>query len=186
MNVNLDKIIEISINILNEEGIKGLSVRKIASRLNIKPSSLYWHIKNKEEIYNNISSKIYSGIKVSENITDPRKYLFELNKQYRRELRKIKDSTEIIKRSQNVCSKRLEYYKVTFICIKNMGIVEKYCLTLANMMNNYVLTFEENSGNSKRTDNDDQFYFGLERIIKGCVIKIRKITITSFAVRGEG
>ena len=166
MKITADYIIGISIKILNEKGVKKLSIREISKKLKIKSSSLYWHIKNKEEIYNKISEKIYNEIDINISEKNHRKYLYELYVRYRIELLKIRDSIEIIRRSDNMPAINKEFIELTAGCIKNMGVKEKYCLMLAAMMNNYVLSFVENEQKLNKK-NEESFNYILEVIIKG-------------------
>ncbi|WP_412679173.1 TetR family transcriptional regulator [Brevibacillus borstelensis] len=44
-------------------GIKKLSIRNVAERLEIKGASLYWHIQNKNELLQSIADEICKRIK---------------------------------------------------------------------------------------------------------------------------
>ncbi len=46
-----DDIVRAALVLLDEEGLDQFSTRKLATRLGIKSPSLYWHIKNKEELF---------------------------------------------------------------------------------------------------------------------------------------
>lgn len=51
MNDTKRKILDISLELLNEKGLKNVSQRSIASVLEISPGNLTYHFKKKEEIY---------------------------------------------------------------------------------------------------------------------------------------
>jgi len=61
-NLSIQKIIETSISLINEKGLEALTMRKLARKLNVQASAVYWHVKNKEELLQllsiNISKKI--------------------------------------------------------------------------------------------------------------------------------
>jgi TetR/AcrR family tetracycline transcriptional repressor len=166
MKITLNKIIEISIKILNDKGINNLSIREIASRLKVKSSSLYWHKNNKNDIYSKVSENIWNNITVPKNLKNSRKILFELNMLFRKELLKIKDSPEIIRKSKQKSS---EYIEESINCIRDLGIKEKYCLTLVNMVYYYVLSYVENEQMKKgfKSEKEEQFKYCLEVLIKG-------------------
>jgi TetR/AcrR family transcriptional regulator, tetracycline repressor protein len=44
------KALEVALDIVDNEGIDGLSIRRLAERLNVNGASLYHHFENKEEI----------------------------------------------------------------------------------------------------------------------------------------
>ena len=54
------KILKVSSALFSEYGYKGTSVRKIASNVGIRESALYNHFKNKEEIFLEVASEIFS------------------------------------------------------------------------------------------------------------------------------
>lgn len=55
------KILKVSSALFSENGYKGTSVRKIASNVGIRESALYNHFKNKEEIFLEVASEIFSS-----------------------------------------------------------------------------------------------------------------------------
>jgi hypothetical protein len=89
----------------------------------------------------------------------------EIYKQYRKELLKIKNSVEIVRKSKESSVGYKDLIKETEKHIKIIGIKEKYCLTLSEMLNNYVLTFVEKE--EKTLEKEDEFNYGLEVILKG-------------------
>jgi AcrR family transcriptional regulator len=46
-----DQIVAAAIEIADEQGIDSLSIRRIATRLGVGATSLYWHIKSKDDLY---------------------------------------------------------------------------------------------------------------------------------------
>ncbi|GMA65427.1 TetR family transcriptional regulator [Alicyclobacillus fastidiosus] len=58
MALNKDVVVEEALRLLNEVGIEGLSLRSLAGRLAVKPPTLYWHIKNKAVLVNEMAERI--------------------------------------------------------------------------------------------------------------------------------
>jgi len=56
--VTLEKIIKVSVPIFMKKGYSGTSIREIASKVGIKSGSLYYHIRDKEELL----EKIHDGL----------------------------------------------------------------------------------------------------------------------------
>jgi TetR/AcrR family tetracycline transcriptional repressor len=52
------QIVEAAINLLDEDGLEGLTLRRLASRLGIQAPSLYWHIRDKAELMNEVGEAI--------------------------------------------------------------------------------------------------------------------------------
>lgn len=47
MALNKEQIIEEALQLLNADGLEGLTLRKLAKRLDVQAPALYWHFKNK-------------------------------------------------------------------------------------------------------------------------------------------
>ena len=54
-----DLIVAEAIDLLNREGLDGVSLRKLAARLNIKAPSLYWHFADKATLLSAMLEKIF-------------------------------------------------------------------------------------------------------------------------------
>jgi hypothetical protein len=59
-NLTKSKICEAAIDIIENNGLEGLSMRKLASKLNIEAASLYNHIANKSQLFDLIQEHLYS------------------------------------------------------------------------------------------------------------------------------
>ncbi|RKF21240.1 TetR family transcriptional regulator [Altericroceibacterium spongiae] len=57
--LSADLIIAEAIQLLQEEGLSGVSLRKVAKRLDASVSSLYWHVKDREALYTLMSGRIF-------------------------------------------------------------------------------------------------------------------------------
>ncbi|WML39641.1 TetR family transcriptional regulator [Neobacillus sp. OS1-2] len=67
MALNKDIIVEEALELLNEKGLESVSLRELAKRLGVKTPTLYWHVKNKASLLNELSERIlrtkFSGIR---------------------------------------------------------------------------------------------------------------------------
>lgn len=141
MGISKDSIVQASIEILNRDGIDNLSMRTIAKELNIKAASLYWHISGKQDLYGLIAEYLCSKIETAYSPEDAKGYILDLNMQFRRTILEIRDSVGIFTDSIPNTPKRLEIIKNILYCLSKLGVKEQNCLTAANMINNYVLSF---------------------------------------------
>ncbi|WP_336502342.1 TetR family transcriptional regulator [Microbacterium paraoxydans] len=48
--------------LLDEVGLADLSMRRIAARLDVQPSALYWHVANKQELLADLADRITAGV----------------------------------------------------------------------------------------------------------------------------
>ena len=54
-----DMIVDEAIALLREDGLDAVTLRQVARRLKVSPSSLYWHVADKEMLYSLMSSSIF-------------------------------------------------------------------------------------------------------------------------------
>jgi TetR/AcrR family transcriptional regulator, tetracycline repressor protein len=63
MNVRtpLDRqaVIQAALNLLNEEGFEGLTLRRLAKDLRVKAPALYWHFTSKQELLDEMSTQVF-------------------------------------------------------------------------------------------------------------------------------
>src|SRR5690625_387821 len=58
MTLKKEIIIDEALQLLNEDGLEGVTLRKLAKRLDVYASALYWHFKNKESLVNEMAEGI--------------------------------------------------------------------------------------------------------------------------------
>jgi len=191
MGISKNEIVVASINILNRDGINGLSMRTIAKELKIKAASLYNHISGKKELYNEIAEYMcIQCVKPDESLA-AKEYVIEIAKSYRAMLLTVRDSVVIFEDSFPSTPSRFEIIKAWTERLKEVGVNEKNLLTVANLFNNYVLSFTEDelrlrsrspeyigmvlqalNPDTKQIfinerDFDEQFLFGLQLLLAG-------------------
>jgi TetR/AcrR family tetracycline transcriptional repressor len=141
MEVSRDALVRSALDILNREGIEGLTMRGLARTLGVKAPALYWHIKNKQELIDQIAEKMCEEMLPTCGLSDARKYLLEFARVYRKKLLEVRDGVTIFLRSYPSTPARCETIKNTLISLLHIGVKEKHCLAAAGMYNNYVLSF---------------------------------------------
>lgn len=50
---------ETALGLLNDVGLDGLTLRRIAKELNVQAPALYWHFKNKQELLDEMATELY-------------------------------------------------------------------------------------------------------------------------------
>lgn len=64
-NLTKQAICEAAIQLIEADGLEGLSMRKLASKLKVEAASLYNHFINKSELFDHIQEHLYSQIPVN-------------------------------------------------------------------------------------------------------------------------
>jgi len=141
MALTKDFIVQKSIEILNRDGIEGLTMRLLAKELNIKAASLYWHFKDKAELYGAISEMLCDKISIPSDITIPLKFLSDIFNQFRGILLTVRDSVAIFENSIPYTPKRINIIRAVANALLAFGVNPENVATVSNMFNNYVLSF---------------------------------------------
>jgi len=58
MALQKEAIIAKALEILNREGLNGVTLRRVASELQVKAASLYWHVQNKRELLDEMAEEM--------------------------------------------------------------------------------------------------------------------------------
>ena len=66
-----EQIMDVALNIIYEEGYYNLTIRNIANEIDISEAAIYRHFKNKEEIINKLSTRVFKKNNlVSKDLSD--------------------------------------------------------------------------------------------------------------------
>jgi AcrR family transcriptional regulator len=83
--VTRDRAVQAAVELADTDGIASLSMRKLAGELGIEAMSLYYHVKNKDELLDGMVEQVYSEIMVP-NIADDWKSAMRLRANSTREV----------------------------------------------------------------------------------------------------
>ena len=56
--INREQIVEAALELLDAHGLAGVTTRKIAARLGVKSASLYWHIRNRDDLLDLLADRV--------------------------------------------------------------------------------------------------------------------------------
>ncbi|MCF6411429.1 TetR/AcrR family transcriptional regulator C-terminal domain-containing protein [Pseudalkalibacillus salsuginis] len=161
MAITKEAIINASLDILNRDGIGNLSMRTLAKELNIKAASLYWHIKDKQGLYDLIAEHLNQEIVLPDTIDDAKEAITILALEFRRVLSSTRDAVDIFAQSIPTTPSRIKAIKFLLAALTKYGVSDKNCLTAANMVNNYITSFVADEQRAKHFSSEDAKQFGL-------------------------
>ncbi|HEY1318638.1 MAG TPA: TetR/AcrR family transcriptional regulator C-terminal domain-containing protein [Streptosporangiaceae bacterium] len=55
-------IVQAALDVLDESGIDGVTVRAVAARLGVKAAALYWHVRDKQELLDEMGTEIWRRV----------------------------------------------------------------------------------------------------------------------------
>ncbi|MGA8943613.1 MAG: TetR/AcrR family transcriptional regulator C-terminal domain-containing protein [Thermoactinomyces sp.] len=161
MTITKEAIIKASLDILNRDGIGNLTMRALAKELNIKAASLYWHIKNKQELYDLIAEHITRDISLPETIDNAEEALTALALEFRSVLLKTRDAVDIFAQSVPKTPDRTNAIKFVLSKLTMLGVSGRNCMTAANLINNYILSFVADEIRAKQLSSEELEQFGM-------------------------
>ena len=91
-----EAIVEAALKLLDREGLAGLSMRRLADKLEVGVASLYWHVADKEELLGLLLDRIVGESEVPD--PDPpnwQEQVKELGRENRRLLQRHRDAAQI-------------------------------------------------------------------------------------------
>lgn len=171
MAITRENILEASMELLNEKGLEGLSMRKIASKLGVSAPTLYFHVKDKEDLCALLAEEICSRIldKVEESAS-----LEELCFASYYEYRKVPSVAQIFQDTRPVGGKRLELLCQFLDKLSELGVSRMHLNGACTLLNNYILSFvaEFQKDIREKKESSDalqayDFQYGLKVIITG-------------------
>lgn len=96
-NVHLDrdKIISAGLEILDTYGLADMTIRRIAGKLNSAPGSIYWHVKNKQELIALIGHAIITHVDTEQATTA------DMIRALRQAMLQFRDGAEVVAAANN-------------------------------------------------------------------------------------
>ncbi|MBY8861637.1 TetR/AcrR family transcriptional regulator C-terminal domain-containing protein [Nocardia sp. CA2R105] len=104
MALNRQRVVEEAVALLDENGLDGVSLRKLAQRLGVQAPTLYWHIRNKAALITALAEAILTEEFADLRPPDPaepwQRWLTELATRLRRALLAHPDGARVISAAQ--------------------------------------------------------------------------------------
>ncbi|MFB7666081.1 TetR/AcrR family transcriptional regulator [Kitasatospora sp. NPDC056138] len=91
-----EALAQAALRVLEREGIGGLSMRKVAAELGVKAASLYWHVRNKEQLLDLLTDALMADAEPPPREGDWREQLREYCLRHRRLLLDKRDAAKVV------------------------------------------------------------------------------------------
>ncbi|ALX66035.1 TetR/AcrR family transcriptional regulator C-terminal domain-containing protein [Microbacterium sp. XT11] len=63
--ITRERIVTAALELLDDQGMDDLTVRALASRLGVRPPALYWHVRNKQELLDEMATEVMRRVAVA-------------------------------------------------------------------------------------------------------------------------
>ncbi|MGW2375800.1 MULTISPECIES: TetR/AcrR family transcriptional regulator C-terminal domain-containing protein [Kitasatospora] len=91
-----EALTQAALRVLERDGLDGLSMRKVAAEVGVKAASLYWHVRNKQELLDLLSDAILASAEPPPRQDDWRAELYAYSASYRRLLLDNRDAARVV------------------------------------------------------------------------------------------
>ncbi|MNQ77340.1 Tetracycline repressor protein class B from transposon Tn10 [compost metagenome] len=142
-NTPLDqtRIIQTALQLLDEIGLKELSMNKIANKLQVKTASLYYHIQDKDQLMGLLADRISSSMEWPESSLPWREQLGLWGESFRKILLSHRDTVDLFNSSIASGYDRLKQVEKLYALLSSIGFPDQQVPWVASILKNYVLGF---------------------------------------------
>lgn len=152
-----DAIVQAALAVLDAEGMEGLSMRRVAEELHAGVASLYWHVRNKDELFQLIFEQVTQDVSLP--VPDPahwQEQLRDLAHNMRAALNRHRDVGRLSFGRIPGGATLAVYTEWLFTLLTPVGIPPRVIGYLGDLFGLYVgaYTFEESLGVSSPTGED--------------------------------
>ena len=136
------KIVRAALDLLDEVGLDGLTMRSLAKKLGIKAASLYWHVHGKEELLSLLADEICAPMRVPDRTLPWRNQLEVLGNEYRRVLLAHRDAARVLTSSGAPSGpNRLRLTEIVLRTLLDAGFSQEDAVYAGFLLNEYVTMF---------------------------------------------
>ena len=161
--------------LLNEAGLDGLSTRRLAERLGIQSPTLYWHVKNKQELLDLMATAILFRLPDNFDMTgDWWVWMGDLARVIRSNLLEYRDGARVAAGSWPTEALGPTGLFDLFARLQAAGLERVDALHVLASLSRFALgwTMDEQAAQGRRPDSprmdfDAEFEFGLSALLEG-------------------
>ncbi len=135
------QIIETALQLLNDVGLKNLTTRRLAERLGVRSASLYWHIKDKDELLQLLADRISSDVSPVDANLPWTEQLIQFANGFRTALLTCRDAVELLTETTPFTLNRLRQIEFLYGLLIDAGFSYQESALIGPLINNYVMGF---------------------------------------------
>ena len=136
------QIVQVALALLDEVGFDGLTMRSLAKKLGIQAASLYWHVRNKQELLSLLAEEICAPMREPNRKLSWQNQLEELADEYRRILLAHRDGARVLASSGGPSGpSRLRLTEIGLRTLLDAGFSHKDVAYASILLNDFVVMF---------------------------------------------
>lgn len=94
--LDLDRIVDAGLRIVDADGVDALSLRRLATDLEVTPMAVYWHLKDKAELLDRMGERVLDSIQIPPPVGDWRRQLRDVHQAMLRPLLEHPNAVELM------------------------------------------------------------------------------------------
>lgn len=136
-----ERIVEAALELLDRDGLAGVTTRRLAQRLGVKSPSLYWHLRDREELLGLLSDRIVADARWPEPSAGWRATAEGLMREYLRCLLAHRDAARVVAGRPPMGPNRLRGAEMLLSALLSAGLGEPEAIDAGLVLTTYVVGF---------------------------------------------
>jgi TetR/AcrR family transcriptional regulator, tetracycline repressor protein len=134
------QIVQAALGLLDEVGFDGLTMRNLAKKLGIQAASLYWHVRNKQDLLSLLAEEICAPMREPDRTLSWQEQLEAMGNEYRRVLLAHRDGARVLASSGGPSGpKRLRMTEIGLRTLLDAGFSHKDAAYAGFLLNDFVI-----------------------------------------------
>jgi len=136
-----EQIVEAALQLLDEQGLPGVTTRRIADRLGVKSASLYWHVRNRDHLLDLLADRVVADAQWPEPTLSWRAQVEVLMAEYLRCLLAHRDAAQLSAGRPPRGPHRLRGAETMLSALLAAGLGEQQAIDATLVLTTYVVGF---------------------------------------------
>ncbi len=133
-------IVQAALDLLDEVGFDGLTMRNLAKKLGVQAASLYWHVRNKQDLLSLLAEEICAPMREPDWTLPWQNQLEAMANEYRQVLLAHRDAAQVLASSGGPSGpKRLRLTEIGLRTLLDAGFSKKDAAYAGMLMNDFVI-----------------------------------------------
>jgi TetR/AcrR family tetracycline transcriptional repressor len=163
MSLDRETVVRMALRLLDEDGIEGLTLRKLATRLGVQAPALYWHFKSKKELLDEMATAVLADALADMGLEQEGLGWRDLAITYGRGLRRMllghRDGAKVFSGTYLTDSRIYATMETTLRSFTDDGFSLSDATLVLNTVHNYAIGFAiEEQATHPRPGEEDQRY----------------------------
>lgn len=139
--LNERQIVEAALELLDRDGLAGVTTRRVAEKLGVKSASLYWHVKNRERLLDLLSDRIVADARWPRPSAGWRETVRGLMREYLRCLLAHREAARVTAGRPPAGPNRLRGAELLLTSLLRAGLTERAAIDAGLVLTTYVVGF---------------------------------------------